>query len=293
MSADAEIELPTQGPFSGFSGLADGNRRWRAAHSPDGAVTMCVEPADDTLHVRAWGPGANWVIANAAALTGCDVPWTPIAHHHPAIEKLEKKHKGIRAWRAISIVQAAWGAVLGQRVTGKDAGFARRMLLRMYGSPAPGGTDVPDKLRLPPDAATLKRLRYFDYHAAKLERSRAETIRRIATRARRIEECREMPIADARRRLGALRGLGPWSVNEIAGNGLGDLDAVSVGDYHLPNSVAWVLAGEERADDARMLELLEPFRPERFRVVQLLEVGHVHAPRRGPRMPNMNWKENV
>ncbi len=293
MTADAEIELPTQGPFSGFSGLPDDTRRWRTGHSPQGAVSMCVEPFHDTLRVRAWGPGASWVITNAAKLTGCDVPWTPIAHRHPAIEKLERKFEGIRAWRAVSIVEAAWGAVLGQRVTGKDAGFARRTLLRRYGSPAPGGSDVPEKLRLPPDAATLKRLRYFDYHGAKLERSRAETIRRIATRARRIEECRDLTLEDARARLAALRGLGPWSVNAIAGTALGDLDAVSVGDYHLPNTVAWVLAGEERADDERMLELLEPFRPERFRVIQLLEAAHLHAPRRGPRMPTMNWKENI
>ena len=39
---------------------------------------------------------------------------------------------------------------------------------------------------------------------------------------------------------------------------VGDPDAVSVGDYHLPNQVAWALAGEPRGDDARMLELLEP-----------------------------------
>ena len=63
----------------------------------------------------------------------------------------------------------------------------------------------------------------------------------------------------------------------------GDPDAVSVGDYHLPDVVAWALAGERRADDARMLELLEPYRGQRGRVQRLLEVGRVLPPRRGPR----------
>ena len=54
---------------------------------------------------------------------------------------------------------------------------------------------------------------------------------------------------------------------------LGDADAVSVGDYHLPNQVAWALAGEARADDARMLELLEPYRGQRGRVIRLLLAG--------------------
>ena len=66
---------------------------------------------------------------------------------------------------------------------------------------------------------------------------------------------------------------------------LGDADAVSVGDYHLPNLVAWALAGEPRADDARMLELLEPFRGQRGRVIRLVAAGGGGAPRRGPRMP--------
>jgi 3-methyladenine DNA glycosylase/8-oxoguanine DNA glycosylase len=64
----------------------------------------------------------------------------------------------------------------------------------------------------------------------------------------------------------------------------GDPDAVSVGDYHLPNVVAWALAGEPRADDARMLELLEPYRGQRARVQRLLEVSGIWPPKYGPRM---------
>ncbi len=41
----------------------------------------------------------------------------------------------------------------------------------------------------------------------------------------------------------------------------GHADTVVVGDYNLASLVAWPLAGERTADDARMLELLEPERP--------------------------------
>jgi 3-methyladenine DNA glycosylase/8-oxoguanine DNA glycosylase len=85
-------------------------------------------------------------------------------------------------------------------------------------------------------------------------------------------------------RIGALRGIGPWSVAEVARTALGDADAVSVGDYHVPNIVAWALAGEPRGSDERMLELLEPFRPHRGRVQLLLEAAHVRPPAFGPRM---------
>ena len=82
----------------------------------------------------------------------------------------------------------------------------------------------------------------------------------------------------------AFPGIGQWTAAEVARTALGDKDAVSVGDYHLPSLVAWALAGERRADDARMLELLEPYRGQRARVIRLLEVSGVGPPRRGPRM---------
>ncbi len=61
-------------------------------------------------------------------------------------------------------------------------------------------------------------------------------------------------------------------------------DAVVVGDYHLPSIVAWNLVGERRADDARMLELLEPFRPHRYRVQHVVTTRLPGRPRHGPRM---------
>jgi 3-methyladenine DNA glycosylase/8-oxoguanine DNA glycosylase len=65
---------------------------------------------------------------------------------------------------------------------------------------------------------------------------------------------------------------------------LGDPDAVSVGDYHLPHLVCWALAGERRGTDERMLELLEPYRGQRARVALLLEQGGLMQKRRAPRM---------
>jgi 3-methyladenine DNA glycosylase/8-oxoguanine DNA glycosylase len=58
---------------------------------------------------------------------------------------------------------------------------------------------------------------------------------------------------------------------------LGDADAVPIGDLHLPHEVCWALAGESSGDDQRMLELLEPWRGQRFRVLRLLLcAGRLH-----------------
>ena len=69
----------------------------------------------------------------------------------------------------------------------------------------------------------------------------------------------------------------------MAARAWGDPDAVSVGDYHLPGLVAWALARERRGTDERMLELLEPYRGQRGRVIRLLEVARGPAERHGPR----------
>ena len=76
------------------------------------------------------------------------------------------------------------------------------------------------------------------------------------------------------------------------GPALGDPDAVPVGDYHIPNTVSWALAGEPRGTDARRLELLEPTRGQRGRVIRLLGLDGHAAPAFGPRQriqPMYKW----
>ncbi|OLB93659.1 MAG: hypothetical protein AUI15_18375 [Actinobacteria bacterium 13_2_20CM_2_66_6] len=57
------------------------------------------------------------------------------------------------------------------------------------------------------------------------------------------------------------------------------------GDYHMPHMVGNAFDGTARSTDERMLEILEPFRPHRARVLRLLLLMGASAPRFGPRMP--------
>jgi 3-methyladenine DNA glycosylase/8-oxoguanine DNA glycosylase len=93
-----------------------------------------------------------------------------------------------------------------------------------------------------------------------------------------------MDFEAAERRLLAFPGVGIWTARSAMLRGMGFADAVPLGDYHLPHMVAFHLAGEPRADDARMLELLEPYRGQRARVQRLLEASGIRPPRYGPRM---------
>ncbi|HEY6015068.1 MAG TPA: hypothetical protein VIU37_13725, partial [Candidatus Limnocylindrales bacterium] len=147
---------------------------------------------------------------------------------------------------------------------------------------APGPPDW--GLRLPPMPETLAGLPYYAYHPFGVERRRADLIRRVAARAAWFEAIVDLPLGDAYARLTSVAGIGPWTAAEVGVRALGDADAVSVGDFHLPNLVAFALAGEPRGTDARMLELLEPYRGRRAVAVRLLELGGIGAPRYGPRL---------
>ena len=231
-----------------------------------------------TLRATAWGEGAERALAGAAALVGEEDEPEGLVPRHPVIRSLQRRHDGLRLPRTGRAFHAMLPAILEQKVTGTEAFRAYAALLRAHGEAAPGPSD----LLLPPLPEVLAGLPYHAYHPLGVERRRAEVIRRAAGRAAWLDAA--VTSAEAGRRLRSLPGIGPWTAAEVQRIAYGDPDAVSIGDYHIPNIVAWALAGEPRADDERMLELLEPYRGQRGRVQRLLEVGRVTAPRYGPRM---------
>lgn len=188
---------------------------------------------------------------------------------------------GVRMIRSGLVSDLLVPTILAQKVTGLEAVRAHIHLARRYGEPAPG----PGGLRLPAPPSTLAGLPYDAFHRAGVERTRAVTIIEACRRIDRLQEAATMPREQARRRLTAVRGIGAWTAGILERVVFGDADAVEVGDYHLPNLVAWNLAGEDRGDDDRMLELLAPFAPHRGRALRLLELGAPHAPAYGARMP--------
>jgi 3-methyladenine DNA glycosylase/8-oxoguanine DNA glycosylase len=181
------------------------------------------------------------------------------------------------------VIETLVPAILGQKVLGKEASYSLLRLTQAFGEPAPGPDGL--DLWLIPAPETLAGLGYEQYHPFGVERRRAELIRTVARRHRRLEQTLELDGENARRRLGSIPGIGPWTTALVMRVAHGDADAVPVGDYHLPALVAWNLTGKRRADDERMLELLEPYRGHRARVLQLLHLEGDQPPRRGPRLP--------
>jgi len=250
---------------------------WRATFTVEGPATLRLSEVAEGVAVAAWGPGADAALAGAADLVGANDDPSQLQPQHALIADLARRNRGLRLPRTNRPFEALLPAICEQKITGVEARAAFRGIVRAFGAPAPG----PGGLRLPPTSSALAGLPYFAFHRFGLERRRAEVIIAAARLAPRLED---RDPAEVMRRLAAVPGIGPWTLAEVARVAFGDPDAVSVGDFHLPNLVAWALAGEPRADDARMLELLEPYRGQRGRVQRLLEASGLQAPRYGPRM---------
>jgi 3-methyladenine DNA glycosylase/8-oxoguanine DNA glycosylase len=259
---------------------AGGYDAWWATRTPDGPGTLYLR-RDTDLVATAYGPGAGWLVDRADAIAGLrdDVSgFTGDAH--PLIREIWRQYSGIRLPATGRVFHHLVPGILGQKVTGKEAYVAYAKMLAHFAEPAPGPNP---ELRLPPDPEAVAATPYWVFHPWGVEQRRADTIRRAAARATTLEASADA--AEATRRMTALPGIGPWTAAEVVRVAYGDGDAVSVGDYHVKNIVAWALTGKPRGTDERMLELLEPFRGHRGRVCVLLQVAGWAGPRFGPRMP--------
>ena len=237
-----------------------------------------VALADGTIQVEAWGAGAAYAIEASPGLCGMlDDPSGFEAEG--LVGELHRRNPGLRICRTGAIFEAVAPYVLEQRVSGLEAYRSWRRLVRGMSERAPG----PLELWLPPDPKRIAAEPYTAFHDYEIEAGRANTLRRAAARATGLERFATRSPAEATRALTSLPGIGVWTAAMVTAVALGDVDAVPVGDYGIPGMVGHVLANERDADDARMLELLEPFAPQRGRAIRLIGLSGNYPARRAPR----------
>lgn len=257
----------------------DANTIVRASRFSSGPSTLRLEIRDQQIEATAWGDGAQDCLDAIEDLVGLNDDVSTFQPQHPTIERIWRDHGSVRMPRTRGVYEALIDVVLEQRVTTFEARRAFHQLVSKWGEPAPG----PGGLQLPPEPDVLANIAYYDLHIIGVERSRADTLRRIGANARTLDALASAEPADAYRRLTSIPGVGAWSAAEVGLVAFGDSDAVPIGDVHLPSDITYVLTGTAVDDDDAMLEALQQFAGHRGRVIRLIQAAGLHAPRRAPR----------
>ncbi|HET7356354.1 MAG TPA: DNA-3-methyladenine glycosylase 2 family protein [Nocardioidaceae bacterium] len=280
----AVLSVSRRGPADPTYRIDADGTVWRGVRTPDGAATLRVTTRRDDGEVQAtaWGPGAAWVLDQLPAMLGADDDPSGFEPAHPVLAEAHRRHQHVRVGRTGLVLEALVPAILEQKVTGQEAFGGFRRLVYRFGERAPGpGADR--DVWVQPDAGTLRGIPSWEWLRLPVDPARSRTLVGAARVAGSLERTVGLPGDEVDRRLRSLPGVGVWTSAEVRFRAHGDADAVSFGDYHIAKNVGWALTGEE-VDDDGLAELLEPYRPHRYRVQRLVELAGLHRPRRGPRM---------
>jgi 3-methyladenine DNA glycosylase/8-oxoguanine DNA glycosylase len=257
---------------------------WRTLRTPLGAATLHLHSGPEGVTATAWGDGAAWAIEGVPELLGEGDDWSELdVASTPLLADSLHRNPGLRLLRTRQVFEMLLPAVLEQKVTGLQARQSWRRLLRKYGEAAPG--PAPDGMIVFPASEVWRRVPSWEWHAAGVGPQRADTIMRAVGVAASLERTLGLGRGgpDVERALRSIPGIGVWTSAETMQRAHGDPDSPSVGDYHLPALVGWALIGKP-VDDDGMLELLEPWRGHRQRVMRLIETSGFSKPRFGPRI---------
>jgi 3-methyladenine DNA glycosylase/8-oxoguanine DNA glycosylase len=257
---------------------------WRTCRTPMGPATLRVtaRPADDEVVAEAWGAGAEWALDGLPRLLGDEDDLGTFEPRHDLVRQAQRRFPSWRVPRSTLVLESFAAAAIEQVVTGQEAFRGWRTLLLRHGEVAPGPGEARG-MRVTPTPAQWVAIPSWEWLRAGVDPRRSKVVIRGAQVAGRLEATVGLPGPDAERVLRALPGVGVWTAAEVRQRAHGDADAVSFGDYHVAKNIGWALVGEEIDDDA-LADLLEPYRPHRYRVQRLLELAGVQRPRHGPRM---------
>jgi 3-methyladenine DNA glycosylase/8-oxoguanine DNA glycosylase len=257
---------------------------WLTQRMPAGAATLRLDLLGGEVSAAAWGPGADSAIEAVPELLGRGDDWSALdVSGSPFLREARRRSPGLRLLRTGLVFDALVAAVLEQRVTGREAWRAWRYLVLRHGEEAPG--PAPVAMRVAPAARRWRRIPSWEWHRAGVDEQRSAAVIAAASVAPGLERTLSLGRGgpEVLARLQSVPGVGPWTAAETSQRSHGDADSVSVGDYHLPALVGHALIGGP-VDDDGMLELLEPWRGQRQRIVRLIRASGFRKPRFGPRM---------
>ena len=265
------FNLQRLGPYDPTTDLSDDVFRKAFCYRGQPAA---IEVARDgmELDVRAYGCDAEELVEETAAGLRQDDGYRCFNTGDTGVLRLHRMLPGLRVVRVPWLYDMTCSAILQQRIRTVDAMRDWRRITQRFGMAAPLG------MRAFPPAEALAAVPQFELERMGIDAKRANTLLRFAKEMRFVSLRTTMDFTQLRQTLMRVCGIGPWTTETVMGYGAGDTDAAIPGDLHLPRVICYALAGEMQGTDERMMELLEPFRGHRFRIIRLLSAAGVDTP---------------
>jgi 3-methyladenine DNA glycosylase/8-oxoguanine DNA glycosylase len=177
----------------------------------------------------------------------------------PLLGGLIDRQRGLRIpltpdpWEAL-----AW-AIMGQQISLKVAVMLRRNLIAEAGTPHTSG------LKAHPSATAVAEMDIAALRSLKFSGSKAEYLvaaaRAVASGELPVHDMHRMPIEQAASLAGAVRGIGPWTIQYFFLRGLGLADCLPAGDAGLAQGLARICG--ERPSERQIREMMAPYSPWR------------------------------
>ncbi len=248
----------------------------KAFATENGVCVTLIKPVDGGVVISCEGPDAEPILEELKVFFQTHDGHDTFLPEHALLKRLRQEQRGLRLLRAPWLFDVACGAILQQRVRFIDAIKDWRQIALKHGVKTTSGAVAF------PSPPALAGLPPWELEALGIDPKRARSLIALAREIRLNPLRSQMTFSELRARLGRVPGIGPWTVETTLGFGAGDTDALPLGDLYLPHLVSYTLAGEPSGTDERMVELLEPYRGHRFRVVRLLFGARITIPRSGP-----------
>jgi len=204
--------------------------------------------------------------AHAAALRvlGLTIDPAPFERRiaeRPELLPLIEGRRGLRIPLTADPFEGLAWSIIGQQINLPFAYQLRGALVELCGEAAPGG------MRAHPTAAAVAALEYDQLTSQRYSRRKAEYLvdsaRLIAAGELSLDGFPEVPASEVERRLLAVRGVGPWSVNYFMMRACGFADCTPLGDTGLSSGLMRFLELDHRPGVEEVRTLMEPFAPYR------------------------------
>ncbi len=267
MTAVVEVDVRPPGPYrlppAGRDGIL--RRRGRALvrilHRGDDPVTVAAWPTASAVRLRAQGPSCEavaWGVDRMRFALGVDHDLTPFQRRFrrdPLLGPVIRRKPWIRPQRRPEPFEALVWAITEQLIESQHAWQIQRTLTWRFGRRSACGS-----FRDAPAPAILAGRSQPELQACDLSAGRSLAMIRASREvaAGRVDLTEHEP---SWRRLGAIRGIGPWTLEKLAFHGQGRDDQLPAGDLAYIKLVGRVAGLGRRATVDEVREFFTPYAP--------------------------------